>query len=60
VSRALQSQRWRLFLLAPATVERELLNLHQLRRLRYEQAGSIRELTLPHASLLEFTQSLAS
>jgi hypothetical protein len=60
VSRALQSRRWHLFLLAPATVERELLNLHQLRRLRYEQAGSIRELSLPHASLLEFARSLTS
>ena len=60
VSRALQSRRWHLFLLAPATVERELLNLHQLRRLRYEQAGSIRELSLPHANLLEFARSLTS
>lgn len=60
ISRALQSPRWRLFLLAPAAVERELLNLHQLRRLRYEQAGSIRELSLPHSSLLEFTRSLTS
>jgi hypothetical protein len=60
VSRALQSPRWRLFLLTPAAIERELFNLHQLRRLRYEQAGSIRELTLPYASLLEFTRSLTS
>ena len=60
VSRALQSPRWRLFLLAPGAIERELLHLHQLRRLRYEQAGSIRELTLPHASLLEFSRSLMS
>ncbi len=60
VSRSIQSSRWRLFLLAPAAIERELLHLHQLRRLRYEQAGSIRELTLPHASLLEFVRSLAS
>lgn len=58
VSRALQSRRWRLFLLAPSSVERELLNLHQHRRLRYEQAGSIRELSLPHSSLLEFVRSL--
>jgi hypothetical protein len=60
VSRALQSPRWRLFLLASADVERELLNLHQFRRLRYEQAGSIRELTLPHKSLLAFARSLTS
>lgn len=60
VSHALQSPRWRLFLLAPATVELELLNLHQHRRLRYEQAGSIRELSLPHPSLLDFVRSLTS
>ncbi len=59
-SRAVESPRWRMFLLNSADVERELLNLHQFRRLRYEQAGTIRELALPYASPAEFARSLVS
>ncbi len=58
VSRAVESPRWRLFLISPADIERELLNLHQFRRLRYEQAGTIRELALPYDTLTEFARSL--
>ena len=58
VSRALQSRKWRLFLLTPSAVERELLNLHQFRRVRYDHAGSIRELSLPYKSVQEFARSL--
>lgn len=60
VSRAVESPRWRLFLLDAPDVERELLNLHQFRRLRYEQAGTIRELGLPYSSPAEFARSLVS
>ncbi len=60
VSRAVESPRWRMFLLGSADVERELLNLHQFRRLRYEQAGTIRELSLPYDSLPEFARSLTT
>lgn len=58
VDQIIQSDRWKLFLMRSEQVERELLDLHQFHRLRYERAGSVRELSLPHASLLEFTQSL--
>jgi hypothetical protein len=58
--RLLSSERWRLFLMNPSQVEHELLNLHQFRRLRYERAGSVRELALPYDSLLEFSKSLVS
>jgi hypothetical protein len=34
--------------------------MHQFRRLRYERAGSIKELSLPHDSLLEFANSLVT
>ena len=54
------SDRWKLFLLHPPQVEQELLNLHQFRRLHYERAGSIRELSLPHANLMAFAQSLVA
>lgn len=54
----IESERWRLFLMTPGQVEHELLNLHQFRRLHYEGAGSIRQLSLPHPSLKAFAQSL--
>lgn len=60
ISRAVESPRWRMFLLNSSDVERELLNLHQYRRLHYEQAGSIRELSLPFGSLPEFARSLTA
>ena len=60
VERLLASERWKLFLLHPSQVEQELLNLHQFRRLHYERAGSIRELSLPHANLMAFAQSLVA
>ncbi len=59
-ARIVSSERWKLFLIRPSEAERELLNLHQFRRLRYERAGSVRELALPHANLLEFAQSLVA
>lgn len=56
--RLIASGRWRQFLMTPFQVEHELLNLHQFHRLRYERAGSIRELKLPHESLVDFCKSL--
>jgi len=56
--RLVDSERWRLFLMRPSHIEHELLNLHQFRRLRYERAGTVRELALPFDSLLEFSKSL--
>jgi len=58
--RIVSSPRWKLFLFRPPQVEQELLNLHQFRRLHYERAGSIRELSLPHANLKAFAQSLVA
>ena len=56
----LQSDRWRLFLMGQDDVERELMNLHQFNRLRYESAGTVRELSLPFSNLAEYAQSLVS
>ena len=41
---------WRLFLMRPSDVEDELLRLHQFRKLDYQVAGSLVQLTLPCAS----------
>ena len=56
--RMIASDRWHQFLMSPFQVEHELLNLHQFRRLRYERAGTVQELYLPHDSLLDFCTSL--
>lgn len=60
VHQIIDSARWRLFLLGPAQVEQDVLHLHQFRRLHYQRAGSIRELSLPHANLMAFAQSLVA
>jgi hypothetical protein len=60
VERLVASDRWAMFLMLPPDVERELLNLHQFRRVRYERAGSISELHLPYPSLAAFSESLVS
>lgn len=58
VGRLLTAERWAMFLMTPPHVEQELLNLHQFRRVRYERAGSVAELHLPHPSLAAFVESL--
>jgi hypothetical protein len=40
---------WRMYLMHPEDVERELLRLHQYRKLHYEVAGSLAQLRLPCA-----------
>jgi hypothetical protein len=44
----------------PADVEHELLRLHQFRKLQYEVAGSIVQLSLPYASLTEYAEKVAA
>ena len=51
---------WRLFLMSPGDVERELFRLHQFRKLSYEVAGSLVELTLPCSSAAAFVQEMAA
>ncbi|MBI3246541.1 MAG: DUF1819 family protein [Deltaproteobacteria bacterium] len=50
---------WRLFLMAPEDVERELFRLHQYRKLHYDVAGSLAQLTLPHRSVADYAKELA-
>ncbi len=51
---------WRLFLMSAVDVERELFHLHQFRKLRYEVAGSLVELTLPCSSAAAFVEEKAA
>lgn len=54
--RMVHSLDWRMYMMAPDDVQRELFRLHQLGRLRYEVAGSIAELRLPYPTAAEFAR----
>jgi hypothetical protein len=58
--KTLDSAEWRLFLLRPHEVEQELLHLHQYRKLDYQVAGSLVELTLPCATAPEYAQRMVA
>jgi hypothetical protein len=48
-----------MFLMGPDDVERELLRLHQFKKLHYEAAGSLLQLTLPEPSALAYAETMA-
>ena len=56
--RVIDSEDWRLFLMDAEDVERELLRLHQFRRIEYEVAGSLAQIKLPAASAADFAREL--
>jgi hypothetical protein len=58
--KVLESEDWRMFLMTPGDVERELLLLHQYRKLDYQVAGSIIELTLPCANACEYAERMVA
>ena len=48
--RIVDAEDWHMFLMDAPDVERELLRLHQFRKVHYEVAGSLSQLRLPHGS----------
>ena len=56
----IESNDWHLFLMRTEEVERELLRLHQFRKLDYQVAGSIVQLGLPCKSALEYAERIVS
>jgi hypothetical protein len=56
--RVIDAEDWRMYLMAPADVERELLRLHQFRQLHYEVAGSLAQIKLPAASAVDYAKGL--
>jgi hypothetical protein len=56
----IDAEDWRMFLMRPEDVERELLRLHQYRRLDYQVAGSLVELRLPCASSQEYAERMGA
>jgi hypothetical protein len=51
---------WRMFLMRPADVEHELLRLHQFRKVDYQVAGSLAQLSLPCSSSLEYAETMVA
>jgi fermentation-respiration switch protein FrsA (DUF1100 family) len=58
--RIVDSNDWRMFLMDAGDVERELLRLHQYRKVHYEVAGSLAQLKLPHRSSADYAQELCA
>jgi hypothetical protein len=58
--KVIEAPDWRMFLMRPADVERELLRLHQFRKLEYQVAGSLVQITLPYSSSREYADRMAS
>ena len=58
--KVIESEDWRMFLMHRDDVERELLRLHQYRKLDYQVAGSIVELTLPCATACEYAERMVA
>ncbi len=58
--RIVDSSLWRLAYLTPADVHAALLRLHQFKRLDYQVAGSLVQISLPYRSTLEFAERLAA
>lgn len=58
--KVLSSLEWRLFLMRPADVEHEVLRLHQFRKLEYQVAGSLVELSLPCSSAGEYAERMVA
>ena len=59
-AKLIASPDWRLFLMRPADVERELLRLHQFRKLDYQVAGSLVQLSLPSSSTREYAERMVA
>jgi hypothetical protein len=57
-SKIVASREWRLFLMRPADVEHELLRLHQYRKLEYQVAGSLMQLSLPCTSTRQYAERM--
>jgi hypothetical protein len=58
--RVLESEEWRMYLMRSSDLRAELLRLHQFHELEYHFAGSLVQLSLPCADLLEYAQEMAA
>jgi hypothetical protein len=56
--RVIDAEDWRMYLMDAADVERELLRLHQFRKLYYDVAGSLAQIKLPAASAADYVREI--
>ncbi|MBS0339218.1 MAG: DUF1819 family protein [Proteobacteria bacterium] len=59
-SKVVASRGWRLFLMRPSDVEHELLRLHQYRKVEYQVAGSLAQLSLPCSSARDYAERMVA
>lgn len=59
-SKVLSASDWHMFLMNRSDVEQELLRLHQFRKLDYQVAGSLIELSLPCSNAPEYAQRMVA
>lgn len=57
-TKVISSPDWRMYLMNSTDVEREVLRLHQYKKLEYDAAGTLIQLTLPHQSALEYAKAV--
>ena len=58
--RIVQAEDWHMYLMDASDVERELLRLHQFRKVHYEVADSLAQLKLPYGSLADYARSISA
>lgn len=58
--RIVDAEDWRMYMMDTADVERELLRLHQFRKVHYQVAGSLAQLKLPHGSSADYARELCA
>jgi hypothetical protein len=59
-TKVITSPDWRMFLMRPTDVENELLRLHQFRKLDYQVAGSLVQLSLPCANSESYAERMVA
>ncbi len=60
VGQLVASPEWHMYLLDRDDVERQLVHLHQFRKLHYEVAGSLTQLTLPYRTAADYARELVA
>lgn len=58
--KVIESADWRMYLMRPSDVEQELLRLHQFRKIDYQVAGSIVQLSLPCETKAAFAERMVA
>jgi hypothetical protein len=59
-AKVVESPYWRSSFMAPSEVHHTLLRLHQYRKVDYQVAGSLVQLSLPHPNSLAFAEAMAA